>query len=129
MLDAELLAQPVEHVCAAGFLLLPAGREAISELAAVVGQQLNDLDGAGLPHLRQQIDAAAAGLVGIQFDVDPTRGAVDGDEQVVARRLVGHLRQVLDIDVHEARLVILESFFVTGVAPSCSTRSRRSETP
>jgi len=42
---------------------------------------------------------------------DPARGAVDGDEQVAARGLARHLRQVLDVDVDEARLRVLEGRF------------------
>jgi hypothetical protein len=48
----------------------------------------------------------------------PARGAVDGDEQVATRRFVGHLRQVLDVDVNEARLVALEGFFGGTVSVS-----------
>lgn len=38
VLDAELLAQPVEHMGTTGFFLLAASGEAVAELAAVVGQ-------------------------------------------------------------------------------------------
>ena len=110
MLDAELLAQAVEHVRAAGFLLLAAGREAVGKLAAVVGQQLDDLDRAGLLDLAEEVDTAAVCLVGIELDENPARSAVDGNEQVAPCRLVRHLRQVLDVDVHKARLVVLEGF-------------------
>jgi len=112
--DTELLAKSVKHVRAARFFLLAAGREAVGELAAIVGEQLDDLDGAGLVDLGEKIDAAAVGLVGIQLDEDPASAAVDRDEQVAPRRLVRHLRQVFDIDVHEARLVVLEGLFRGG---------------
>jgi hypothetical protein len=36
---------------------------------------------------------------------------INGDEQVAARGLIWHLRQVLDVDVKEARLVVLEGLF------------------
>ena len=53
-----------------------------------------------------------AGMVGAfgrqDLDVDPARGAVDGGEEVLAAVLIGHLGQVLHIDVHEARFVVLE---------------------
>ncbi len=36
--DAKLFAEPVEYVRTAGFLRFAAGRKAVGELAAVVGQ-------------------------------------------------------------------------------------------
>ncbi len=114
VLDAELLAQAVEHVCAAGFLLLAASREAVGELAAVVGQKLDDLDGTGLLDFVEEVATAAIGLVGIELDEDPARSTVDGNEEIAPCRLVGHLRQVLDVDVHKARLVVLEGLFRGG---------------
>lgn len=110
VLDAELLAQSVEHVRTAGFFLLAAGREAIGELADVVSPQLDDLDGTGLLDLAQEVDTAAIGLVGIELDENSARGTVDRNEHVASCRLVGHLRQVLGIDVDEAGLVVLEGF-------------------
>lgn len=38
----------------------------------------------------------------------PARGAIDGHEQVAPLVPIGHLRQVLDVDEHEAGLVVLE---------------------
>lgn len=66
VLDAELLAQPVEHVRAAGFLFLAAGGVAVGELTAVVGQKLDDLDGTGLVDLGEEVDTAAVGLVDLE---------------------------------------------------------------
>lgn len=114
VLDAELLAQAVEHVCAAGFLLLAAGREAVGELAAIIGQELDDLDGPGLVDLGEDVDTAAIGLVAIELDEDSACSAVDRNEQIAPCRLVRHLRQVLDVDVHKARLVVFEGLFRGG---------------
>ena len=83
MLDARLPAQSVEHVRSAGLLLPDGSREANGELAAVVGEQRDDLDWAGLLDPGEEIDTAAIGLVGVQIDEDPARGAVDGNEQIV----------------------------------------------
>ncbi len=80
MLDAELLAQAVEHVCR-WVLLLAASREAVGELAAVVGQKLDDLDGTGLLDFVEEVATAAIGLVGIELDEDPARSTVDGNER------------------------------------------------
>nr|QJS02350.1 hypothetical protein [Klebsiella pneumoniae] len=65
-------------MCAAGFLLLAASREAVGELAAVVGQKLDDLDGTGLLDFVEEVATAAIGLVGIELDEDPARSTVDG---------------------------------------------------
>ena len=118
VLDAELLAQAVEHVCAAGFLLLAASREAVGELAAVVGEQLDDLDGKGLLDFVEEVATAAIGLVGIELDEDPARSTVDGNEEIAPCRLVGHLRQVLDVHVQEAWFVVFEGL-ERGLGLSC----------
>ena len=75
--DTKLFAEPVEHMRTAGFLLFAASGEAVGELATVVGQQLDNLDRAGLRELGEEIGTAAVDLVGIELDEDPTRGAVD----------------------------------------------------
>lgn len=74
--DSELLAQSVKQMLAAGFFVL-AG-EAVGELAAVVGEQLDDLDGTCFAHLAQEIGTAVFGPVGINFHMHPARGTVDG---------------------------------------------------
>ncbi len=62
--------------------------------------------------------------------MNPARSTVDGNEEIAPCRLVGHLRQVPDVDIAQARLVVLEGLFSwRAPVPSCSTRLRRSETP
>lgn len=90
MFDPELLTQSVKQMLAAGFFFL-AG-EAVDELAAIVGEQRDDFDGTRLAHLGQEIDTTVFGLVGIDCHMHPTRGTVDGDEQVAPLRLVWNLR-------------------------------------
>ena len=58
----------------------------------------------------QKVAAAELALVAIDAHVDPARGAVDGDKQIAPAPFIGHLRQVLDVNVNEARLVVLEGF-------------------
>jgi hypothetical protein len=48
LLDIELLAQPVERMPPAGFLVFAVGGKAVGELAAVISERFDDLDGAGL---------------------------------------------------------------------------------
>lgn len=106
VLDAHAGADLVEGAPAAGLLVLR--REAVGELRAVVGQDLGDLDRRGQLETAQEVDAAVLGHVAVDLQEHPARGAVDGHKQVAARGLVGHLRQVLDVDRQEARLVVLE---------------------
>ena len=79
-LNIELLAWPVEYMRSTGFLLFAATRIAVGEVAAIVDQQLGDLNGTGLLDLGQEADTAGIKLVGTDLDEDPTRGAVDGNE-------------------------------------------------
>ena len=98
------------------------GCEAIGELSIVVGEQLDDLHGRSQMQLLQEMDRTGFGLVRIDADMHPARGTVDGHEEVAALALVGHLGQVLDINVHEARLIVFE-----GLARYRLTLKRRIE--
>ena len=104
--DAHAGADFVEHMSAAGLLIFV--RETVRELRAIVGQDLADFDGRSLFETAQEIDAAGVTHVMVNMQEDPARGAVDGHEQIAAGSLVGHLRQVLDVDVNKAWLVVLE---------------------
>ena len=77
-------------------VFFPAAK-AVGELAAIVGEQLDDGNRTGFVELDQEVGATTVGLVGIDLHEDPARGAVDGDEQVTAFGFIRHLRQVLDI--------------------------------
>ena len=92
-------ADRVEGVLAAGLLIFR--REAVGELRAVVGQDLGDLDRRGEHEAAQEVDAAALAHAAIDVQEYPARGAGNSHEQVAARALVGHLRQVLDVGVQE----------------------------
>jgi len=75
------------------------GKQAIGELLAVVGEVAVDFDGAGRMQGRKKAFGAGCGLVGLEGDVDPTCGPVDGDEQIASAGLIRHLWQIFDIDV------------------------------
>jgi len=81
VLDIELLAQSVKQVTPAELLFFALGGKVIGELAAVIGKQCDDLDRACSARLRQEIDTAAFGLVSIDLDEYPARGAVDRDNR------------------------------------------------
>ena len=71
MLDVGFLAKDVEYMLAAGyplaFLIFLLAGKTVGKLTAIIGKQLDDLDRAGSPHLGQEVDTAAVGLVGINF--------------------------------------------------------------
>ena len=50
----------------------------------------------------------STGHVGVGVQKNPLGCPVNGNEQVAPGRLVGHLRQILDVDVNEAWLVVFE---------------------
>ena len=104
--DAHGGADFIEGVLATGLPVLCC--EAVGELRAVVGQQFNDLDRRGQLEPAQEVDAAFVCHVTVDMQEHPTRGAVDGHEQIAARGFVWHLRQVFDVDVNKAGFVVLE---------------------
>ena len=106
MFDAHGGADFIEGVLATGLPVLCC--EAVGELRAVVGQQFNDLDRRGQLEPAQEVDAAFVCHVTVDMQEYPTRGAVDGHEQIAARGFVWHLRQVFDVDVNKAGFVVLE---------------------
>ncbi len=107
MVDGVLSADPIEGVLA-GRLALAGGAEPVGKLFAVVGQYLGDLEWGGLQEALQEALGACGRLLGEDLHVDPAGRPIDGREQVATGLLVWQLGQVLDIDMHEPRLVVLE---------------------
>ena len=70
VLYARLLAQLVELMVAAGFAL-PAGKQPVCELLAVVGQQLGDFERAGLVQCLQEGLRTGGCLVALQLHEHP----------------------------------------------------------
>ena len=106
--DAEQGTLAIERMLAGRLFRLAS--EAVGELAAIVGQQFDDLHRRGRVQAAQEVGATGLALIAIDPQEDPSRGAVDGDEQVAPSALVGHLRQVFDVHVDEAGRVVLEGF-------------------
>ena len=94
-LDGQLLAREVKDMLARS-LFARAGK-AVRELDGVVGQKRLDHHRCDASEASQEVRAAGLGLVAVSAKVDPSRGPVDGHEQVPALRLVSHLWQVLDV--------------------------------
>jgi len=107
VLDAKLLAQQVKLVASAG-VALTRGKQAVSKLCPVVGQDLLDLDGAGRMQRLQETARACGCLVLLDRREYPPRGAVDGHEEVTPPGLISHLRQVFDVHVQVTWLVGFE---------------------
>ena len=107
MIDAELGAALIEAV-RSGRPALAVGSEAVGECLGVVGQDRVDRERRRLVQRLEKTLSRACALVGHQLHVDPACGAVDGHESVAALVLVAHLREVLDVDGHEARLIGFE---------------------
>jgi hypothetical protein len=115
VLDAVRGAGLIEGVLAGRFALA-GGAEAVGELLAVVGQHRADHErGLGVQAF-QEAGGGGGRFVGSDLEVNPAAGPVDGGDQIAVFGLVRHPGQVFHIDVHEARLVILEGLGQRGVA-------------
>ncbi len=109
MFNVQGLAQLIKLMGARG-LALTAGKQPVSELLAVVGQDFLHLDRTSLVQGVQKRACGSGRLVALDLNEHPARGAVNGHEQIAPAGLVGHLGQVFDIDVDEPRLVAFEGF-------------------
>lgn len=114
MFDAELGTALIKAV-RPGRLTLAVGGEAVGEFFGVVGQDRVGFERRRLVQLLEKAFGRAAALVRHQLHIDPARGAVDGHAGAAPLVLVAHLRQVLDIDVHEAWLIGFEGLAGRGL--------------
>ena len=91
-------------------LTFAGGATAIGPFLAVSGQDLADLPGGSLEKMGQKALGAGGGLFGPDLDLNPTGGAVAGGEPVATRVLVGQLRQVRAVAMHNARGLVIKGF-------------------
>ncbi len=103
--------------------------EPVGEFLAVIGQDVGDLNGRGLEEIGQEALGAGGGLLRQDLNIDPARGAVDGAEQVATLVLVGHVRQVLNVDMDKAGGVVLEGLIGRLAAFFGGRSALRPETP
>ena len=108
VLDAKLGAEQVELVLSGGRALAQA-EEAVGESLAVVGQHAGDLHRGRALQIAQEPPRVGRSLRRVDAHEDPARRPVDGHEEVAAAVLVGHLGQILDVDVQVAGFVGLEA--------------------
>lgn len=107
MLDAQGVATHVEGVFSAG--RARGALESVGKASAVIGEQFDDAHWRALVQAIDEVRRTGAFHVGVEAHEHPACCPVDGHIEVTARRLVGHLRQVLDVYVDEAGFVILEA--------------------
>ncbi len=99
--------------------------ESVGEVAAVIGEQLDDLHRCRPPQTVEEVHAAVFVLIGIDVHEDPTRGAVDAHEQIAPVAFIRHLRQVLDVHVHKAWLVVFEGLELSNHRNQVVKRQQR----
>lgn len=109
MFNVQGLAQLIKLMVARG-LALTAGKQSVSELLAVVGQDFLYFDRTSLVQGVQKRASCSGRLVTLDLNEHPARGAVNGHKQIAPAGLVRHLGQVFDIDVNEPRFVAFEGF-------------------
>ena len=90
MLDTQGRAEFVERVLARGLPLFRT-QQPIRKFLAVIGEQLRDPDRAGPMQRFQEGLGRCGGFVGFDLNEDPAGRAVDGDKEVAALILAGHL--------------------------------------
>jgi len=83
--------------------------EPVGELLAIVRQDGADPYWAGALQISQKAPGVGGCFAVVNADKNPTGGAINRHEQVAARRLIGHLRQVFHVDVDVSGLVSLEA--------------------
>ena len=109
MVDAVASAGAVEAMSPGG-IAFAGGAEAIGEFLADIGQDFLHRKG----RLRDESLEKGGGIrrrfLAENLDIHPARGAIDADEEIAMGGLVGHLRQILDIDMDKARLIIFKGF-------------------
>jgi hypothetical protein len=87
--NTQVLAQLVKLVVARG-LTLTAGKQPVSELLAVVGQDFLHIDRTTLVQGVQQRASSSGRFVALDLNEHPARGAVNGHKQMTPGGLVGH---------------------------------------
>ena len=91
MFDAQGLTELVELMLSCG-LSCPIGKQSVGKLLAVVGQDASDLDRTGCVQGLEKAFGAGSGLVGLECHIDPAGRPADGNEEIAAPGLIGHLR-------------------------------------
>src|SRR5689334_976854 len=92
------------------------------EAATVVCQYICHVEGQGSGRFAQESDGTGFGFIVLDGEMDRARAAVDGDVEIALAPLAIaslQLGQVLDIDVHEAEVIVLEAALAFGGLCRC----------
>lgn len=98
----------------AGWLAFTVGGKAVGKLLAIIGQDDTDVHGAFLMQAPDKGSGRLCAFVMDDFQVDPAGCPVDSHQQVTLLRVIGHVGQVLDVDMDIARLIVLEGLGFVG---------------
>lgn len=113
MFNVQGLAQLIKLMVARS-MALTTGKQPDGELLAIVSQDFLHLDWASLMHGVQKRASGSGRLVALDLNEHPARGTVNGHERIAPVCFVGHMGQVLDIDVNKHRRVAFEGFVGLG---------------
>lgn len=102
VLDVVFSTRLIEVVLTAG--LVVAFEKAIGELRTVVAQEFDDGKGGLGGQSIEESGGAGGGFFGVELQVHPAGGPIDGDEEVPAMAFSRQLGEVCDIDVDKAWL-------------------------
>ena len=127
MLDTKLDTHLIEAVLASD--LSPFAGETIHKLTPVVGQNLLDIHRGHLLQAAQKVAAASLTLIAVGAQIDPASSAVNGDKQIAPARLVWHLRQIFDVNVHKAGRMVFEGFLRASSPSTLGCKALRFDTP
>ncbi len=108
VVDVQVGTELVELVLACRGTLAQA-EEQVGELLCVVRKDRANAHRTSSLQVSQKAPSIRRSLCLEDADENPSRRAVDGHEEVAPRRLVGHLGQILHVDVDIVGLVSLEA--------------------
>ncbi len=106
VLDVVFSTRLIEVVLTTG--LVVALEKSVGELGAVVGEEFRDLEGSGGGQSFQESRGACGRFCGMDFQIHPAGGPIDGDEEIPTMAFSRPLGKVFDIDVDKARFVVFE---------------------
>ncbi len=97
VLDTELVAELVKAMGTAGLAVF--ALQSVGEGLVIVGEQPMDAKRCLLTHGLEKGAGRAGGFVRLELEVNPAARPIDGHKQILARRLIGHLREVFVVDM------------------------------
>ena len=84
--------------------------KAVRKLLTIIRQHLGNDKRRLLDQPLQKPFGAASAFIGQDFQINSACRPADGDKQILAPGFISHLREILDVHMHKAGRVVLESF-------------------